>query len=87
MDFKSSNDNANLRHHTTSLKGKVVDYILTFKREECNIHCIIECSEDLFYRLIDQFKANSREIKCSLCARVKYFRQTFSSYKQISWWL
>ena len=64
------NDCGKLCHYKTSIRGVVHDYIITFKEEECDIHCVIDKTYDLFQKLIEKFQ--DRIILCRLITRVNF---------------
>lgn len=70
--FTCSNDHANLKHHRNSLRGTVVDFIITFKDEETSVDIITKITCDLFEELCKSF--NGKRLKGDLCAKVRYLR-------------
>lgn len=70
--FTCSNDHAKLRHHKSSLRGTVTDFIITFNDEETSADIIVEIASNLFVSLCESF--NGKRLKGDLCAKVRYLR-------------
>ena len=67
-----SNANGTLGHYKSSIRGIVQDYIITFNSEECDIHCVIDKTYELFEKLIKHFQDSKSNISCRLVAKVNF---------------
>ena len=67
-----SNDSGTLRHYKSSIRGIVQDYIITFNSEECDIHCVVDKTYELFEKLIQHFQESNLSISCRLVAKVNF---------------
>lgn len=72
--FMCSNEDANLKHHRNSLRGTVIDFIITFNEKETSADTIAEIASSLFVELCESF--NGKRLKGDLCANVRYLRGT-----------
>ena len=71
--FTCENKDASLKHHKSSLRGAVIDFIITFHHNECDIHRIIHIASTLFQSLCNRVGGNGT-VKAHLVARVRYLR-------------
>ena len=70
--FSFANDFGNVKHHKTSLRGVVQDYVISFNEEQCEIECIMQHSMLIVKELFEAFKKNDKTIKGRLIAKVNY---------------
>ena len=65
---------AKLKHSRDSLRGAVIDYIITFSHNEYTVQKIIATASDLFKELVDWFCSRGKRVKVALVAQVRYIR-------------
>ena len=54
--FSFANDFGNVKHHKTSLRGVVQDYVISFNEEQCEIECIMQHSMIIVKDLYEALK-------------------------------
>ena len=74
--FTCTNRNASLKHHRNSLRGTVLDFIITFDSEESSIEGIVAIASNMFELLCERLSSDGKSLKGDLCAKVKYWRGT-----------
>ena len=50
-----SNNDANISLHKTSTHNVVEDYIISFNETQCDIDCVIKCTQNMFRQLVAHF--------------------------------
>ena len=70
------NANAKLKHSKDSLRGAVIDYIISFGHNGFDVQKIIGTASDLFEELMEWFWAKEKRVKVALVAQVRYIRCT-----------
>lgn len=67
-----SNSHATLSHYRTSLKGRVIDYVIRFNFEESDIKLIVNKTLDIVQKLVEYYRSKDETISARLVARVTY---------------
>ena len=64
------NDNAFLKFHKESLRGKTQDYIIHFHKEQMDLQHVLLLTSDLFKQLIESF--GNKNLVARLVAKVRF---------------
>ena len=70
MKFSITNEDACLKHHKSSLKGKVEDFIIRFNSCQKDIANVIKISSYIFKMLIEYY--SDKQLYVRLVAKVTY---------------
>ena len=70
------NTYAKLKHSKDSLRGAVIDYIISFSHNEYTVQKIIGTASVLFEELMEWFWTRGKRVKVALVAQVRYIRCT-----------
>lgn len=69
-----SNQFGGINYHKSSLRGAVIDYIITFNEHQNDLQAIIQKTHEIFQELFKYY--DGKRIKARLVAKVNYIRST-----------